>query len=240
MKKDIYLLCLLLFAASVLFTSCRDNDDEPYDDEPYISSSLDGVVINGVRWATRNVDAPGTFAASPASPGMFFQWNRRQGWAATGNVTDWNNSTPTGTYWTRVNDPCPTGWRVPTQQEFDSLIEATFGFTFDTDETAKYAQTHWRNGTSSRRWVQNWRNTGTNGLIFGVEPNFIFLPAAGERAESDGTLNFVGEAGSYWTGMLSTWGWEAPFSLTFSNVGMSGAIEGWTLYGMSVRCVADE
>ena len=31
----------------------------------YVQDKEKGVVINGVTWATRNVDAPGTFAASP-------------------------------------------------------------------------------------------------------------------------------------------------------------------------------
>ena len=33
----------------------------------------EGVVINGVRWATRNVDMPGTFAPTPESFGMHYQ-----------------------------------------------------------------------------------------------------------------------------------------------------------------------
>ena len=41
------------------------------------------VIINGVKWATCNVDAPGTFAAAPESAGMFYQWNRKIGWSAT-------------------------------------------------------------------------------------------------------------------------------------------------------------
>ena len=40
------------------------------------------VVINGVRWATCNVDAPGNFAANPEDAGMFYQWNRKVGWSA--------------------------------------------------------------------------------------------------------------------------------------------------------------
>ena len=80
-----------------------------------------GVVINGVRWATRNVDAPGTFVTSPENPGMFFQWGRRQGWAATGDVTGWNNSMLESTTWKAENDPCPAGWRVPTDEELLSL-----------------------------------------------------------------------------------------------------------------------
>jgi len=38
-----------------------------------------GVVINGVKWATRNVDKPGTFVANPEDFGMLYQWNRRVG-----------------------------------------------------------------------------------------------------------------------------------------------------------------
>ena len=232
MKKNTYLLCLLL-AASVLFTSCRDrNDDEPDDNTPYISSSLDGVVINGVRWATRNVDAPGTFAASPERAGMFFQWGKRTGWAATGSVTDWDNSRATSPYWTHVNDPCPPGWRIPTEQEFISLSEATTGFTFDSWEWHQYLIRY-----SSRHRVENWRNTGVNGLVLGVAPNFIFLPAAGERNWRNGTLEFAGIL-SYW----SSTAYVDPFgSLWFTSTnGLGISIGSESSPGKSVRCVADE
>ena len=58
---------------------------------------VDGVRIQNVIWATRNVDAPGTFAQSPGSFGMFFQWNRLQDWFTIGEITDWDSSTPIGT-----------------------------------------------------------------------------------------------------------------------------------------------
>ena len=41
-----------------------------------------GVLINGVCWATRNVDAPGTFAENPEDPGMMYQWNALQHYPA--------------------------------------------------------------------------------------------------------------------------------------------------------------
>ena len=52
----------------------------------------EGVIINGVRWATRNVDAPGIFARSPESTGMHFTWEEAQ-------------------------NACPSGWRLPTAAE---------------------------------------------------------------------------------------------------------------------------
>ena len=36
-----------------------------------------GVVINGITWATRNVDEPGKFAARPEDAGMYYQWNSK-------------------------------------------------------------------------------------------------------------------------------------------------------------------
>ena len=64
-----------------------------------------GVVINGVMWATRNVDAPGTFAPYPESSGMLFQWNRKKGWNAVDErVEGWNSFRAEGTAWYAKNE----------------------------------------------------------------------------------------------------------------------------------------
>ena len=57
-------------------------------------------------------------------------------------------SVPTGTSWERANDPCPAGWRMPTRDELQSLVNA--GSIWTT-----------RNGVSGR--------------LFGTAPNHIFL-----------------------------------------------------------------
>ena len=235
MKKYTYLFCLLL-AASILFTSCREREeDTPENEEPYVSSSLDGVVINGVRWATRNVDAPGTFAASPERAGMFFQWSRRKGWPATGDVTDWDETHPTSAYWTRAKDPCPVGWRIPTIQEFILLSEATTGTTFDSYEYHYF----WISRNWERHWVENWRNTGANGWILGVAPNFIFLPAAGLR-NWRGVLQEVGVFANYWSSTVEN-EWREPGGMsvwTSSGLGI-GTIGNFGPSAMSIRCVAE-
>ena len=76
----------------------------------------EGVVINGVRWATRNVDAPGTFADNPEDFGGYFQWNK----ATTEWTVNWIGDDDTEKTW--ENDPCPDGWRIPTAKELDILI----------------------------------------------------------------------------------------------------------------------
>ena len=166
-----------------------------------------GMVINGIRWATRNVNAFGTFAANPHSTGMFYQWNRRQGWAATGNVTGWNNTMPEGTIWERVNDPCPEGWRVPTHYEFQTLLRVT------------------------RSWTTQ---SGVNGFTFGTSPYQIFLPAAGLR-NTNGALSGTNAQGRYWSNTHLATSNDVNF-LTF-NSGSIQNTTGNRAQGFSVRCV---
>jgi len=119
---------------ALLFTSCgmgSGNNAEhaltPLSDHA-IDVSSDGnthdygVLINGIRWATRNVDAPGTFTQNPEDPGMLFHWNRKR--AGISMSRFWNRRTAVGTEWYMKNDPCPDGWRVPTKDELCSLNNA--------------------------------------------------------------------------------------------------------------------
>ena len=174
-----------------------------------------GVLINGVVWATRNVDAFGTFAATPESPGMFYLWNRSKAWSATGTVTGWDSSTPTGTTWEKVNDPSPAGWRVPTREELQTLS--------DTDKVTRLWTT--QNGVNGYKFTDN--TTGTS----------IFLPAAGLRNDSDGALLDVGSVGYYWssTQYNSLFAYYLDFSSSYADWGY-GAYRG---NGLSVRPVAD-
>ena len=56
-----------------------------------------GVEINGIRWATRNVDTPGTFVRNPENAGGLFTWEQAQ-------------------------YACPEGWRMPTDAELETLV----------------------------------------------------------------------------------------------------------------------
>lgn len=91
------------------------------------------VVINGVTWATANVDIPGTFAASPTDMGLLFQFNRITGYSTEGNTAydasgeitfTWNPNGEAGDTWDSANDPCPDGYRVPTADELRTLADA--------------------------------------------------------------------------------------------------------------------
>ena len=142
-----------------------------------------GVVINGVKWATRNVDKPGAFATNPEDAGMFYQWNRKVGWSATDPMinsdggTSWDSSTPVGDTWEKSNDPSPAGWRVPTLEEIKTLL----------DENKVSNEWTSENGVNGRRFTDK------------VSGKSIFLPAIGGRSWQGG--HFYGSVlfGSYWS-----------------------------------------
>jgi uncharacterized protein (TIGR02145 family) len=195
------------------FELVKSGSGENTDDDN--SSSGESVLINGVRWATRNVDEFGTFAASPESPGMFYQWNRKKAWPATGSVTGWDSSNPTGTEWEEANDPSPAGYRVPTFDEIKTL--------FDEDVTNEWTI---KNGVEGRKFTD--KNNG----------NSIFLPAVGYRNHNYGSLDYDGTDGHYWSSTASENNSYGTYYLYFFS---SNA--GWFNYyrndGFSVRPVAE-
>jgi len=93
----------------------------------------EGVVINGVKWATMNVGAN-----NPEDYGIYHKW-----WV------------------TRSICPCPDGWRLPTEEEIEKLIN------------------------SGSQWTTV---NGVSGRKFGSGKDTIFLPAAGyNNIDLDGT-----------------------------------------------------
>ena len=85
------------------------------------------VVIKGVKWATCNVGNRGVFVSEPENYGEYYTWEE-------------------------AKNACPHGWRLPTNTEFQSLINV--GSTWAIIK-------------------------GVRGRLFGTAPNQIFLPATG-------------------------------------------------------------
>jgi len=182
-----------------------------------------GVLINGVTWATCNVESPGKFAPHPSAPGMFYQWNRRVGWSSKDPLANheggatWNNSTPTGNIWEKANDPCPTGWRVPTRNELQSLV------------------------TSGSFWGEL---NGEFGCFFGNGSQRAFFNAASYRIDAGQLIGWLDDPyGLYWSS--TSFGSNYAYNLFFNNSYlMSGNSYAITEYirrnwGFPVRCVAE-
>jgi hypothetical protein len=175
-----------------------DLEPEP-EPEPDPSIVDEGVVINGVTWATRNVAAPGHFADKGNDAGQFYQWNRNIGWSATDPLvnsnggTTWDSTSPTGKTWTAANDPSPEGWQVATEADFDVLLDV---------DNVTYQWT-----------TQN----GVNGGLFTDKATgkTLFLPAAGFRKESDGNITYAD--GYYWTATVRTTTTARGFTVSAGN-----------------------
>ena len=171
-----------------------------------------GVTINGIKWATCNVDKPGTFATKPEYTGMFYQWNRNIAYPSTGSITNWDNTVPKGTEWEKINDPCPAGWRVPTFDEIETL------------SVSNKVSHEWT--TTNDRRGRRFTDTTTG--------NSIFFPAAGTRYDSYGGLYDVNAGGYYWS--CTKYSRDSAYYMSF----FGGGIE-WNgkyrNHGFSVRCV---
>lgn len=173
MSKNVmrYLSIFALFCALTI-ASCGDNGGAPEPDGPETPEG--GVVLGGVAWAMSNVDEPGVFAENDSDFGMYYQFDRRTGWSLLGESSDgsnWDGADYTPAQWSPENDPCPTGWRLPTDDEFSALTGA--GITAEWDET--------RPG-----YVFTDDSTGAS----------IFLPAAGGMSPSATPFDNIG---LYWS-----------------------------------------
>ena len=91
----------------------------------------------------------------------------------------WNSGTETNPVKNTSNDPCPTGWRIPTKQEITTLLKN---------------HSDW---VSDGIYPMGIYFSGEYSTICGAPK--IFLPAAGSRGGSNGAHSNRDVVGSYWS-----------------------------------------
>ena len=199
----------LTLAIIAFFSSCGTRRSVVQDPATFD----EGVVINDIRWATRNVAAPGTFAGNATDAGGLFTFYEAQ-------------------------NACPPGWRLPTPEEFQSLVDAGCEWTEWTARNVVNSRTF---GTAPNQFFTYVTNpTYVNGRTFGKAPNYIFLPAAGARAEDDEVgLVLVGVVGTYWSNTPSGTSGARNLNFDFVNTSSHVLTSNSRLRGFSVRCVAE-
>jgi uncharacterized protein (TIGR02145 family) len=164
------------------------------------------------------------FTPAAAIHGAKYQYGQQspvltqlQDQSSSGSIAGWPTVSTTED-WVSSSDPCPSGWRLPTQAEWTNVI----------------------NNNTLTRIPTNWPYRYDHNYVFGYLMKMgevLFLPNAGRRIPSDGTLEFHGELGHYWNttnGGFMAFNWDSYGMYNIrdhSEVGLSS--------GMSVRCVVE-
>jgi uncharacterized protein (TIGR02145 family) len=143
-------------------------------------------------------------------------------WTPTGAA--WNTTAAANGAWVDTNpmtaspadNPCPAGYRVPSKTQWEGVIDATLN--------PRTPIGTWTGGLS--QYGSGWKLG-----------NFLFLPAAGVRDFSTGTLFNRGSNGYYWSS--TEFGTGNAWGLVFNSGGAGVYDYGYRTDGYSVRCVAE-
>lgn len=209
------------------------------EDELLTYQGLPAARINGQIWMRHNLAAiytldPDQIPSVPELTGGYYQWGKSakvasylspsgalSGWNTSTNIGSaaWNSGTETSPRKT-ANDPCPTGFRVPSPNEFTELLSSVLASRIEGDAQQPY---------SAAMVFTSRRNKNVK----------LTLPYSGSRSDSNGALNGVNDYADYWTSaihyQISTSG-QVLFidksNFTLVGIGVSKAS------GQSIRCIA--
>lgn len=187
--------------------------------------------IPNLEWATRNIGGFRTFVTNIQDFGGFFQWDRTTSFPADGNQgtpAGWNSVLSATLNWPASNDPCPAGWRLPTNEDW-----AVFRTMFPamslrpTGSLASPGNGIWFAPTQAQADAATFASPGPA----------IFLPSSGWRNNTGQHAfgNNTAEFGFYWASNRTTTGFRV-FQLG-SGTGIIYAVSNTSAY--SVRCVRD-
>jgi uncharacterized protein (TIGR02145 family) len=216
--------------------------------EAQTATSDEGVVINGVKWATRNLVTHGTFVTNPEDYGSLFQWGR----IGDGHEQRTSNTT---TNYSETSTPGHPNFILTTEfTQYDWFWAGSNTLWNSGTESAPVKTANdpcpagWRVPTYSEfASLRNAAGTGEtingiHGRVFGNDNNTIFVPIAGYRACGDGYINPYMTYGYYWssttTGNYNRLSYYFQFHSTWVAPTYEDNVD-YRSFGFCVRCVAE-
>jgi uncharacterized protein (TIGR02145 family) len=172
------------------------------------------VLVEGtyrtVYWAKSNVGTTAkTFASSATDYGGYYVWDDDTPYTYTGGTTPPSTGS-SATTWQSTNNPCPTGWEVPTYQDHLDLLDAS----------------------TTKTWGAS---GGINGMTYTSTKGTLFFPAAGYRVGSGSYQQTT--QGRYWSSEQATTDDTAASHLTFSSTNPGFTSSGYKYHVFSLRCI---
>ncbi len=216
-------------------TSEKENGGKPPVEEPPVK--YETVNIGGTEWMLYNLANPrqaeggATFATKLPSEctgtrleshGKLYQWGVNVAWSSMGESI--NGATPDGKWntsewpsdWT--DQPCPKGYRLPTNEEFENLYNNTTvsnGGGWSEDDYGYKAFTSKDDNSKS-----------------------IEFPAVGLRDDQlSGSLSDAGTMGLYWSSVVFNIGYANTHNFAFNNDEIFPYSFSGKRHGQSIRCV---
>ena len=214
------------------------------------------VVINGIRWATRNLAAHGVFVENPENHGALFQWGRKGDGHEQRTSPSYPNNTSGDGVVSGSENFDTNGQIVNTHTAYGKFIkqmhppydwrspqDGTLWNSGSEDAPIKTINdpcpNGWRLPTRTELATLGsgrWTNTPVAGRCFGSGDSTLFLPAAGFRDSNYGGFFYEGRDGYYWSSNIYETG---GYYLYFASFGLfSGSSS--RASGFSVRCVAEQ
>ena len=205
-----------------------------------IPGAVDLGLPSGLKWATCNVGAN-----APEEYGDYFAWGEVEPYYSSQDPLTWKDG-KTGYNWASYKW-CNGSYNTQTKYCTDSSYGTVDNNTVldpEDDAAAVNLGGSWRMPTD-QEWTElrtecTWTWTTQNGvngrLVTGPNGNSIFLPAAGNRNNTD--LDYAGSSGYYWSSSLSTDDPGRAYFVYFNSVGVR-RLGSNRYFGFSVRPVTE-
>lgn len=220
---------IIVVMAFICITSCEKEENTPVIEYGAVTdidgNVYDAVTINNQTWMTENLKTTKYRNGDLVPTGLDVnEWSATTSGAC---ATYDDNNSHNGTYgklynWYAVTDSrhlCPTGWHVPSDAEWQTLVSNLGGENVAGGKLKEAGTAHW-----------NSPNSGTNESLFSALP--------GGQRQYYGPYAAMGDYGYWWSTTESfadgAWGWSMVNSEnTVKRLNYTKEV------GFSVRCLKD-